>query len=174
MPCPRCDMVRITYIDWMFHLSWITQKGTDMGFKLCKAISLIFWPSGWRCGKWWLPRPLFPDLKGEKVAHLGRLVCKVAASHGIHLPLVQTVRTTVVEVKATTLPGEKKSAVAYSLLHSSLTAEKHYRALEKNKVLVGYVSMSEWILAAEYGIWVYFLHSTACIYEATIHCPWRH
>lgn len=80
---------------------------------------------------------LFPDMGGEKVVQLGRLVSSMAARSGINLPPIKTVRS-VVEVKATCLPDEKKTAIARSLSHSSLTAEKRYQALEKGKTLLGY------------------------------------
>ena len=80
---------------------------------------------------------LFSTIKGEKLSHLGRLVNAIAEKVGISLPVIQTVRP-VVEIKASSLPDDKKTSVARSLSHSSITAEKHYRALEKEKIIEGY------------------------------------
>lgn len=84
----------------------------------------------------------FPNLKGGKVDHLYRHVSAVASRYGISLPQMQTVRS-VVEVKATCLPAEQKAAIARTLSHSNTTAEKHYRALETSKSVLGYKSVGQ-------------------------------
>ena len=46
-----------------------------------------------------------------------------------------------VEIKASSLPDDKKTSVARSLSHSSTTVEKHYPALEKKKIIEGYTEV---------------------------------
>ena len=66
----------------------------------------------------------------------------MAEKYGIVLPTTRVVRA-VVEVKATYLPPDKKQAIARTLSHSDQTAEEHYRALERNKSMLGYQSVGE-------------------------------
>ena len=85
---------------------------------------------------------LFPNMGGNKIVNLFRRVSGVAEKYGIVLPTTRVVRA-VVEVKATCLPPDKKQAIARTLSHSDQTAEEHYRALERNKSVLGYQSVGE-------------------------------
>lgn len=83
---------------------------------------------------------VFPNFWSAKLTDLTTLVNSFAERAGFTLPNPRTMRT-VVEVKSTCLPPEEKQAIARSLCHSNETAERHYRALEKDKRIMAYKSV---------------------------------
>ena len=83
---------------------------------------------------------VFPTFRGERLTDLTSVVNTFASKRGFNLPTSRVVRTAV-EVKATCLPPAQKQAIARSLSHSTDTAEKHYRALDRGKTLLAYKSV---------------------------------
>lgn len=83
---------------------------------------------------------VFPNFWSSKLTDLTTLISSFADKAGFTLPKPRTMRT-VVEVKSTCLPAEEKQAIARSLSHSNETAERHYRALEKEKRIMAYKSV---------------------------------
>lgn len=83
---------------------------------------------------------VFPNFRGERLTDLTSIVNTFASKKGYSLPTSRVVRTAV-EVKATCLPPAEKQAIARSLSHSTDTAEKHYRALDRGKTMLAYRSV---------------------------------
>ena len=59
----------------------------------------------------------------------------------------------------------KQSCSHYTYVHNTA------RFMNRDGYRDPIVSMSVWVLATEYVMWVYFLHSTTCTYVRTIQCP---